>query len=273
MQWNANNIFHTLILHQSKSESLNSNSNTFKAAFICSFKQYFSKSEYNCRAFLLRFNRTLLIKVKCLHICLYNWLKFVFPSLTELCRLGYVAALTTGLSMIPFRKIRSRSLAVVELVLSLSVSRAWCMAKTDKQTDKNAVLSIWILLSNLHFAAGNNLSSPQKKKKQGGNHEGHFQRMTEGWRKSENEGEEGDMGAASHPFPNNFTSVSHPARKSARRDCISATTPSVLLTHVLRQQLLKSLTEHFDVFFSTSVADNGFFLADYISKFALVANL
>lgn len=42
--------------------------------------------------------------------------------------------LTTGLSMMPLRKMRSRSLAVVELVLSLSVSRAWCMAiQTSKK--------------------------------------------------------------------------------------------------------------------------------------------
>ena len=34
--------------------------------------------------------------------------------------------------MMPLRKMRSRSLAVVELVLSLSVSRAWCMANTQK---------------------------------------------------------------------------------------------------------------------------------------------
>ncbi|TNN74655.1 hypothetical protein EYF80_015202 [Liparis tanakae] len=36
----------------------------------------------------------------------------------------YRVALTTGLSMMPLRKMRSRSLAVVELVLSLSVSKA-----------------------------------------------------------------------------------------------------------------------------------------------------
>lgn len=39
-----------------------------------------------------------------------------------------IKPLTTGLSMMPLRKMRSRSLAVVELVLSLSVSKAWCMA-------------------------------------------------------------------------------------------------------------------------------------------------
>lgn len=35
--------------------------------------------------------------------------------------------------MMPLRKMRSRSLAVVELVLSLSVSRAWCMAAKHTQ--------------------------------------------------------------------------------------------------------------------------------------------
>ena len=42
--------------------------------------------------------------------------------------------------MMPLRKMRSKSLAVVELVLSLSVSRAWCMAthtQTQTQTEKS----------------------------------------------------------------------------------------------------------------------------------------
>lgn len=38
----------------------------------------------------------------------------------------------------PLRKMRSRSLAVVELVLSLSVSRAWCMAAKHTQKKENA---------------------------------------------------------------------------------------------------------------------------------------
>lgn len=40
-------------------------------------------------------------------------------------------ALTTGLSMMPFRKIKSRSLAVV---LSLSVSRTLCIAEEERRT-------------------------------------------------------------------------------------------------------------------------------------------
>lgn len=37
--------------------------------------------------------------------------------------------------MMPLRKMRSRSLAVVELVLSLSVSKAGCMAVKNKQEE------------------------------------------------------------------------------------------------------------------------------------------
>lgn len=67
--------------------------------------------------------------------------------------------LTTGLSMMPLRKMRSRSLAVVELVLSLSVSRAWCMAThtQEKKEEKEKSLFHFPPLHMLQLPMGNRL--------------------------------------------------------------------------------------------------------------------
>lgn len=116
--------------------------------------------------------------------------------------------LTTGLSMMPLRKMRSRSLAVVELVLSLSVSRAWCMATHGERTE-------FISLHVLQFPHGKLNRSPQRKKEGEGGYYCSFHYMAEG--KGGAGGEEGEgMGAALHLFPSNLTSVSHPPLWSDR---------------------------------------------------------
>lgn len=126
----------------------------------------------------------------------------------------------------PLRKMRSRSLAVVELVLSLSVSRAWCIA-TNTHTGKKKEKKENTEQNKVYFNPLPSLFDSYPWEIDWADHLRERKRGRE-WRRENNFTavptilleEEEEMQAASHPFPSNFTSVTHPPLKSVRSDNI-----------------------------------------------------
>lgn len=113
--------------------------------------------------------------------------------------------LTTGLSMMPLRKMRSRSLAVVELVLSLSVSRAWCIAAyTNTNHKKKEEEKTYILISKIDMENKTNLLAREnERRKKESTVVGHVQ--TE-WDGREHEGPGRQDGCCFISFPKQFYS-------------------------------------------------------------------